>query len=85
MSRALRDAAIANGATVRTDASVARIDVRNGRVHGVTLESGEELRADVVVAATHPQITFLRAHRSRPTARLISSSASRAGARAAAR
>jgi phytoene dehydrogenase-like protein len=25
----------------------------------VTLESGEELRADVVVAATHPQITFL--------------------------
>jgi phytoene dehydrogenase-like protein len=59
VSRALRDAAIANGATVRTDASVARIDVRNGRVRGVTLESGEELRADVVVAATHPKITFL--------------------------
>ena len=65
MSRALRDAAIANGATVRTDAAVARIDVRNGRVRGVTLESGEELRADVVVAATHPQITFLRADRPR--------------------
>ena len=63
VSRALRDAAIANGATVRTDAAVARIDVRNGRVRGVTLESGEELRADVVVAATHPQITFLRPHR----------------------
>ncbi len=60
VSRALRDAAIANGATVRTDAPVARIDVHNGRVHGVTLESGEELRADVVVAATHPQITFLQ-------------------------
>ena len=59
VSRALRDAAIANGATVRTDAPVARIDVRNGRVRGVTLESGEELRADVVVAATHPKITFL--------------------------
>ena len=52
-------AALANGATVRTDAPVARIDVRNGRVRGVTLESGEELRADIVVAATHPQITFL--------------------------
>ena len=52
-------AAIANGATVRTDAAVARIDVRNGRVRGVTLESGEELRADVVIAATHPKITFL--------------------------
>src|SRR5882757_7402985 len=58
VSRALRDAAIANGATVRTDAPVARIDAHNGRVRGVTLESGEEIPADVVVAATHPQITF---------------------------
>jgi phytoene dehydrogenase-like protein len=58
VSRALRDAALANGATVRTDAAVARIDVRNGRVRGVTLASGEELRADVVIAATHPKITF---------------------------
>jgi phytoene dehydrogenase-like protein len=60
VSGALRDAAVANGAQVRTDASVARIDVHNGRVRGVTLESGEELRADVVVAATHPKITFLQ-------------------------
>jgi phytoene dehydrogenase-like protein len=59
VSRALRDAAIANGATVRTGASVARIDAHNGRVRGVTLESGEEIPADVVVAATHPKITFL--------------------------
>jgi phytoene dehydrogenase-like protein len=59
VSRALRDAAVANGATVRTDAAVARIDVRDGRVRGVTLESGEEIPADIVVAATHPQITFL--------------------------
>jgi phytoene dehydrogenase-like protein len=58
VTRALRDAAVANGAIVRTDAPVARIDVRNGRVRGVTLVSGEELRADVVVAATHPKITF---------------------------
>jgi phytoene dehydrogenase-like protein len=59
VSEALRAAALANGATVRTDAPVARIDVRDGRVRGVTLESGEELRADVVIAATHPKITFL--------------------------
>ena len=59
VSNALRDAALANGATVRTDAAVARIDTRAGRVRGVTLESGEELRADVVIAATHPKITFL--------------------------
>ncbi len=58
VTRALRDAAVANGADVRTDAPVARIDVRGGQVRGVTLESGEELRADVVVAATHPKITF---------------------------
>ena len=59
VSNALRDAARANGATVRTEAPVARIDVSGGRVRGVTLESGEELRADVVIAATHPKITFL--------------------------
>ena len=59
VSRALRDAAVANGAVVRTDAPVSRIDIRNGRVRGVTLVSGEEVRADVVVAATHPKITFL--------------------------
>jgi phytoene dehydrogenase-like protein len=59
VSDALRDAALANGATVRTHAPVARIDARAGRVRGVTLESGEELRADVVIAATHPKITFL--------------------------
>ena len=59
VSRAMRDAAIANGATVRTDAPVARIDAHNGRVRGVTLESGEEIPADIVVAATHPKITFL--------------------------
>jgi phytoene dehydrogenase-like protein len=59
VSDALRAAAEAAGATVRTNAPVARIDVRAGRVRGVTLESGKELRADTVVAATHPKITFL--------------------------
>jgi phytoene dehydrogenase-like protein len=59
VSNALCDAARANGATIRTGAPVARIDITSGRVRGVTLESGEELRADVVVAATHPKITFL--------------------------
>jgi phytoene dehydrogenase-like protein len=60
VTQALRAAAEANSVEVRTNAPVARIDVRNGRVRGVTLENGEELRADVVVAATHPQITFLQ-------------------------
>ena len=59
VTRALRSAAESFGATVRTDAAVARIDVHNGRARGVVLESGEELRADIVIAATHPKITFL--------------------------
>jgi phytoene dehydrogenase-like protein len=60
VSDAVRRAAESFGADVRTDAPVARIDVRNGRVVGVTLDNGDELRAPLVVAATHPQITFLR-------------------------
>jgi phytoene dehydrogenase-like protein len=59
VTRALREAAESFGARVRTNAPVARIDVREGRVRAVVLESGEELAADVVVAATHPQLTFL--------------------------
>jgi phytoene dehydrogenase-like protein len=48
------------GADVRTSSPVERILVRNGRVVGVALLDGTELTADTVVAATHPQITFLR-------------------------
>jgi phytoene dehydrogenase-like protein len=60
VSDAIRRAAESFGADVRTNAPVARIDVRGGRVTGVTLDDGTELRAPLVVAATHPQITFLR-------------------------
>ena len=59
VSDALRSAAESFGAVVRTDAPVHRILVRNGRATGVVLQSGEEIRADVVIAATHPKLTFL--------------------------
>ena len=59
VSDALRSAAESFGAVVRTDAPVDRILVRNGRATGVVLQSGEEIRADVVIAATHPKLTFL--------------------------
>jgi len=59
VSGALRSAAESYGAVVRTGAAVDRILVRNGRATGVALRSGEELRADVVIAATHPKLTFL--------------------------
>jgi phytoene dehydrogenase-like protein len=59
VSDALRAAAESFGATVRTDAAVHRILVRNDRAVGVALANGDELTADVVIAATHPKITFL--------------------------
>lgn len=57
---ACRRAAESFGAEIRTNARVAEILVRGGRAVGVALESGEELRAPVVVSAIHPKIAFLR-------------------------
>jgi phytoene dehydrogenase-like protein len=57
---AIRRSAESLGATVRTGARVERIIVREGRAGGVVLEGGEVLDSDIVVAATHPQTTFLR-------------------------
>ncbi|MCU1427581.1 MAG: dependent oxidoreductase [Actinomycetia bacterium] len=59
VTEALRRAAESFGAIVRTNSAVQQILVRNGRVTGVALTNGDELRADVVIAATHPKITFL--------------------------
>ena len=60
VTRALRDAAEAFGAKVRTEVDVTRILVKDGTVRGVVTSDGEEILAEVVIAATHPQITFLR-------------------------
>ena len=60
VSRALAGAAASFGAEIRTASPVCRISTSNGRAAGVVLEGGEELRAGIVVAATHPKIAFLR-------------------------
>jgi phytoene dehydrogenase-like protein len=60
VTAAMRAAAEHFGATIRVGAEVAKIKVRDGRVTGVALANGDELDADVVVATTHPKITFLR-------------------------
>jgi phytoene dehydrogenase-like protein len=60
VSEALASSARSFGAEIRCDAAVERIRTVGGSVRGVTLADGEELTAPVVVAATHPQITFLR-------------------------
>jgi phytoene dehydrogenase-like protein len=57
---AIAAAARSFGTEIRTSAEVARIRTRAGRVAGVTLASGEEIDADVVVTTAHPQISFLR-------------------------
>ena len=60
VSEALASSARSFGAEIRCDAAVERIRTVGGSVRGVTLADGAELTAPVVVAATHPQITFLR-------------------------
>ncbi|MDQ2815370.1 MAG: NAD(P)/FAD-dependent oxidoreductase, partial [Actinomycetota bacterium] len=64
---ALTRAARMFGAQVRTDAEVARIRTRDGRVVGVTLAGkgggeagGESIDAPVVVTTAHPRISFLQ-------------------------
>jgi phytoene dehydrogenase-like protein len=60
VTAAMAAAARSFGAELRTGAPVRRIEVHNGRVRGVTLESGESIGADTVVTTAHPQVSFLR-------------------------
>jgi phytoene dehydrogenase-like protein len=59
ISESIAASARAAGAVVRTDARVESIDVRGGRVTGVTLASGEQLEGSVVVSGAHPKTTVL--------------------------
>src|SRR6266567_2645003 len=60
VTSALAAAARSFGAEIRTGAEVARIRTSGGRATGVTLASGEEVDAGVVVTTAHPRISFLR-------------------------
>ena len=60
ISEAIANAALANGAQVRTEAPVARIDVRGDRATGVTLESGEQIEAGVVLSSLDSRWTFVK-------------------------
>ncbi|HEY1331532.1 MAG TPA: NAD(P)/FAD-dependent oxidoreductase, partial [Actinomycetota bacterium] len=59
VSNAIASAARELGAEIRTEAPVARIDVRDGRAAGVVLESGEEIRAGAVLSSLDVRRTFL--------------------------
>jgi phytoene dehydrogenase-like protein len=60
VSGALAAAARSFGAEIRTGAPVGRIDVGDGRAHGVTLADGTSIAAGAVVTTAHPAISFLR-------------------------
>lgn len=59
LAGALAAAARLRGVELRTGVAVERILTRAGRVVGVATAEGTEIPARVVVAATHPQLTFL--------------------------
>ena len=59
ISQAIARSAESAGAVIRTGACVSSIDVSGGRVAGVTLESGEEVLAPVVLSGAHPRTTIL--------------------------
>ncbi len=60
ITQALAAAARKFGAEIRVSAPVARIDTRNGRARGVTLEDGTEIRAKLVLSNADPKRTFLQ-------------------------
>ena len=59
ITQAMASAARRFGAEIRTGAAVARIEVRDGRARGVTLEDGTRIDARVVVSNADPKRTFL--------------------------
>jgi phytoene dehydrogenase-like protein len=58
LTQALAAAARGYGADIRVNAGVARIDVQAGAVTGVTLASGEEIRARIVASNADANVTF---------------------------
>jgi phytoene dehydrogenase-like protein len=60
VSNAIRSAAEAAGAEIRTGSPVFEICVRDGRATGVRLESGEVIPSRVVSSGVDPRLTFLK-------------------------
>src|SRR5579864_1465217 len=59
ITQALAAAGTKVGVEIRTGATVARIDVKNGRARSVLLDDGTELRARMVLSNADPKRTFL--------------------------
>ncbi|XP_027785758.2 pyridine nucleotide-disulfide oxidoreductase domain-containing protein 2 isoform X2 [Marmota flaviventris] len=61
LSEAIARSAVAHGASIFTEKTVARVQVNGeGHVRGVVLQDGLEVRSRVVLSSASPQITFLK-------------------------
>ncbi len=60
ITRALSAGAVAHGAVIRTSAPVENVVVRGGKAVGVTLQSGEEFQAEIVVSGADPKRSITR-------------------------
>jgi phytoene dehydrogenase-like protein len=60
VASAISEAFRSYGGELRTEAGVGQITVKNGKVTGVALSTGEEIKANVVVSALDVKNTFLR-------------------------
>lgn len=60
VSEAIAASAKKHGASIRTNAAVEKIIVRDGRARGVVLAGGEEIEAGIVASNLDPHVTFLR-------------------------
>ncbi len=59
ITHAMAESAKARGATIRTNAEITQILIKDGRATGVVLDSGEEIRGKMVVSNADPKRTFL--------------------------
>jgi phytoene dehydrogenase-like protein len=60
ISNSIGDAAREAGAEIRLQAPVARILMKAGEAQGVVLDSGEEIRSEIVSSSVDPNLTFLK-------------------------
>jgi phytoene dehydrogenase-like protein len=60
VSEAIASSARSRGVEIRTSASVAKVQVRDGRARGVVLANGDEIEASLVASNLDPKLTFLK-------------------------
>lgn len=58
ITKAMARSAKSAGARLRTEAGVKRVIIEDGAVAGVSLDNGESLRADIVIANVNPKLLF---------------------------